>query len=60
MPSTESSVEIKALEERGGTILPCLGVRAFDHHMEIIVVDLAGDPVHTIVIRHMGDVEVDP
>jgi hypothetical protein len=58
-PSTESSCEIRTFTERGYVVLPRLGVRAFDHSIEIVVVDLAGQPAHTIVIRQSGDIEVD-
>jgi hypothetical protein len=58
IPSTGSSVEIRTCGKHG-VALPTIGVRAFDHSMEIVVVDLAGRPAHTIVIRQNGNVEVD-
>jgi hypothetical protein len=58
VPSTECSCEIKTIGQFG-QVLPTIGVRAFEHQMEIVVVDLAGNPVHQIVIRQNGDVEVD-
>jgi hypothetical protein len=59
IPGTESSCEIHSVSEKFGNVLPTLGIRSFEHHSEIVVVDLAGNPVHTIVIRQNGDVEVD-
>jgi hypothetical protein len=59
MPSSDSSIELKAVTERNDQVLPRLGLRTFNHSYELVVVDLAGDPVHTIVIRQNGDVEVD-
>jgi len=59
LPDTQYSIEVRALTERDETILPRLGIRAFDHTIEIVVVDLAGQLAHTVVIRQNGDVEVD-
>ena len=58
VPSTECSCEIKTIGPFG-MVLPTIGIRAFDHQLEIVVVDLAGHAVHQIVIRQGGDVEVD-
>jgi hypothetical protein len=59
LPSNDSTIEIKAVTDHNETVLPKLGVRTFNHSYEIVVVDLAGDPVHIIVIKQNGDVEVD-
>lgn len=58
-PSGETCIELKAVTNHNETVLPRLAIRTFSHHYEIVVVDLAGDPVHIIVIRQKGDVEVD-
>ncbi|MDD3019856.1 MAG: hypothetical protein PHX61_02605 [Alphaproteobacteria bacterium] len=62
LPIQNNQLRIETIGEHclGEQVLPPIQVTAFPHTMEVQVTDLAGDPVHTIVIRQNGDVEVDP
>jgi len=59
MPSTDNAITVKGMSEGNERLLPTLGIRTFNHSFEIVVIDLAGDLVHTIVVRQNGEVEVD-
>ena len=60
IPIQHNQCEIETIGSDIGVVLPKITVIALPHSMEIKITDLSGDPVHIIVIRQNGDVEVDP
>jgi hypothetical protein len=58
VPQSEHSLIIETHSPEVGIVLPTIRVCAFDHAMEIEVIDLGGVK-HIIVIRQSGDIEVD-